>query len=427
MRVLLVTKGLDLGGIERVVVDLAVGLANRGTDVEVALVNSDRDRLARAIESAGITLHRLDGTDIIGIGAARRLAQLVNADLVNADLPDSGVDAHPAKRFDIVHVHGPLPAVVARLAARGQRVVTTSHTPWGSLRLPTRIAWRLTDGLDAATIAVSSAVAASLPRRARGRAVVIPHGIDTERIHAALRHRAAHHTTHDATHRATHDTTHDTSAHTSPATSTGTSTGTSSVPVTVVTVASHRDAKNYPNLLRGVRAAIDAGAAIRLITIGDGPNLATHIALAASLGLGDVVTFRPSTRDVLPEIAAADILAVASDYEGQPIVVAEALALGRPVVATAVGRVPEMVNTSVGRVVPPRDPAAFGAALAELATSPALRAEMSIAARHQLHAWTLDDVIDAHLALYADIVDRAQPTPAHTRPHPPTHANHPHD
>ena len=81
MRVLLVTKGLDLGGIERMVVDLALGLTAQGVDVEVAVVNSRRDRLAPALDAAGITLHRLDGTDTIGIrGAApprppgRRLA-----------------------------------------------------------------------------------------------------------------------------------------------------------------------------------------------------------------------------------------------------------------------------------------------------------------------------------------------------------------
>ena len=55
MRVLLVTKGLDLGGVERVVVDLAVGLSARGVDVEVAVVNSRRDRLAPVLDAAGIT------------------------------------------------------------------------------------------------------------------------------------------------------------------------------------------------------------------------------------------------------------------------------------------------------------------------------------------------------------------------------------
>ncbi len=315
----------------------------------MALVNSNRDRLVPTIEAAGVTVHRLDGTDTIGFRAARRLARLVRTG-----------------SYDVVHVHGPLPAVVARIAvaaprAQGTtRVVTTSHTPWHSLRLATRTAWRATAGLDAATIAVSAAVAASLPTSVASNAVVVPHGISPARI-AAARHAAN---------------------------CTESSNRRSGV-VRVVTVASHRDAKNYPNLLRGVRAALDAGAPIQLVTIGDGPNLDAHVASAAELGIDHAVTFAPSTDDVLAAIAGADILAVASDYEGQPIVVAEALALGVPVVATAVGRVPEMVNSDVGRVVSPRDPAALGGALAELAASAELRATMGANARRQLTAWTL--------------------------------------
>ena len=263
-------------------------------------------------------------------------------------------------KYDIVHVHGPLPSALVRLGSRGRRTITTSHTTWSSLRLPTRLAWRLTARLDSATLAVSAAVAASMPARIGQRAIVVPHGIDPARIDAALV--------------AARCLEESMAAQSSDGT------------VTVVSVASHRDAKNYPNLLRGVRAALDAGASIRLLTIGDGPNLAAHVELARTLGLADAVTFQPTTDDVLTVVAGADILVVASDYEGQPIVVAEALALGLPVVATAVGRVPEMVNTSVGRVVPPRDPSALGAALTELATSPALLEEMSAnAAANAMH------------------------------------------
>jgi glycosyltransferase involved in cell wall biosynthesis len=105
---------------------------------------------------------------------------------------------------------------------------------------------------------------------------------------------------------------------------------------------------------------------------------------------------------VLARIAAADVLVVASDYEGQPLVVAEALALGRPVVATAVGRVPELVTPSVGRVVPPGDPEALGAALTELAADPELRRRLGDAA-HDVPHWNLDDVLDAHLVLYRSL------------------------
>lgn len=355
LRVLLVTKGLDLGGIERVVVDLALGLSARGASVDVAVVNSHRDRLVPPLTDAGINVHRLNGTDLIGVGATRRLVRLIRAD-----------------RFDVVHVHGPLPAVVARLAALGAdaQVITTSHTPWSSLRITTRAAWRTTSRLDAAVIAVSAAVAGSLPPTSRARVTVIPHGVDPARIAAA----------------------HSTAAVDPQATGAG--------PVTVVTVASHRDAKNYPNLLRAVRRALDLGADLRLVTIGDGPNRHANVELARSLGIEGAVVFTSATDEVLNHIAGADLLAVASDYEGQPLVVAEALALGVPVVGTAVGRIPEMVDASVGRVVPPRDPAALGAALAELAGDAELRATMSHHARDRHVGWTLDDVVTAHLDRY---------------------------
>ena len=355
-QVLLVTKGLDIGGIERIVVDLAIAMAGRGVPVEVAVVNDQRDQLTSQLTEAGIVVHGLGGGDRIGWSAARRLARLV---------------ADP--RYDVVHVHGPLPAVVARLAPRHRPVVTTSHTPMGVLRVPTRLAWRLNARRDAATVAVSAVVAGSLPRRVAARTVVIPHGVDTAAIARAL-------------------------AAAGPSTTGAT--------VTAVTVASHRDAKNYPNLLRAVKAARDQGAQLQLVAVGSGPDLERHRALAAELGLADVVTFRSPSTDALSVIAAADLLVVASDYEGQPLVVLEALALGRPVVATAVGRVPELVSPAVGRVVPPGDPQALGAALAEVAGDAELRQRMGEAARREGHTWTLDEVVTAHLALYSEVTDR---------------------
>jgi glycosyltransferase involved in cell wall biosynthesis len=118
------------------------------------------------------------------------------------------------------------------------------------------------------------------------------------------------------------------------------------------------------------------------------------------LGISDIVTFEPPSDDVLTRMAAADLLVVASDYEGQPIVVIEALALGKPVVATAVGRVPELVTPDVGRVVPPQDAEALGRALAEVAGDERLRNSMSGNAAARPTRPTLDDVLDAHLELY---------------------------
>lgn len=352
-RVLLVAKGLDIGGIERIVVDLAVGLARRGAEPEVAVVNDRRDGLMELLDGEDVVLHRLGGSDRIGAGGGWHLARLA-----------------AQRRFDVVHVHGPLPALVARLAPRHRPVVTTAHTLWGGLHPPVRALWRATASRDAAAVAVSAAVAASLPRALAAHTRVIPHGVDPVAIEAARLP--------------------------------GDATPAGDV-VTAVAVASHRDVKNYPNLLRAVRSAIDAGARLRLVAVGEGPDLERHRTLARDLGLADVVTFETPTPDVLGTIAAADLLVVASDFEGAPLVVSEALALGRPVVATAVGRVPELVNPSVGRVVPPDDTPALGAALAELAADPGLRRAMGAAAEGAGLSWTLPDVIDAHLALYEEV------------------------
>ncbi len=83
----------------------------------------------------------------------------------------------------------------------------------------------------------------------------------------------------------------------------------------------------------------------------------------------------------------------------------EALALGRPVVTTAVGRIPELVSPAMGRVVPPRDPTALGSAIVELAGDPELRRRLGLAAE-RLQPWSLDDVVDAHLALYSELCSR---------------------
>lgn len=353
-RVLLVAKGLDVGGIERIVVDLAVGLAAAGVPVEVAVVNDRRDAMMQFLEDGGVVVHRLGGTDRVDWAAARRLALLARQ-----------------PRFDVVHAHGPLPSVMVRLA-RSRRSIGTSHTPWSALRAGTRLLLRATSRREVASVAVSAAVQASLPRQFARRVIVVPHGIDAVAVAAARRAESSD----------------------------------ERVGVRAIVVASHRDAKNYPNLLRAVSYARGRGAGVSLLAVGEGPLLATHRRMADGLGLGAVTEWRPPERDVLPLIAEADFLVVSSDYEGQPLVVGEALALGVPVVATAVGRVPELVGRDVGRVVPPSDPSALGEAIAELALDPVLRRSMRAAALGRGPGRTIADVVADHVQLYRRVVGR---------------------
>lgn len=357
LAVLFVVKGLDLGGLERVATDLAVGVHQQGVTVQVAVVNDARDSLVPTLRAAGIRVHLLGGNDRFGVGAARRLHTLIR----------SG-------GFDVVHAHGPLPAVIARMSTRSgmsPRIVTTFHTMWSALRSPSRVSVRLTARRDDACVAVSTAVASSLPRTIGEACVVIPHGVNLAAAAAAVRRSQI---------------LRDQLA--------------PSAQVLVVTVASHRPAKNYPNLLRSVAAARAAGAPIHLLAVGEGEALSAHRALAADLGLSHHVTFEAPRIDVLDVIASADIFVVASDFEGQPLVVVEAMATGRPVVATSVGRAPDLITDEVGRLVRPNDSEALAAALVELASDHTLRARLGAASLAAAQGLSLESSVAAHLLLY---------------------------
>jgi glycosyltransferase involved in cell wall biosynthesis len=134
----------------------------------------------------------------------------------------------------------------------------------------------------------------------------------------------------------------------------------------VVTVARLHPQKGLHDLLAAADLLRRRVAGLRWAVVGAGPLQGDLEAEVRRLGLDDVVVLtgaRPSAAD---ELAAADVVAVTSRWESGPLVVLEALALGRPVVATAVGLVPDVVGTGDGRIVPVGDPAAMAAALSDV-------------------------------------------------------------
>jgi glycosyltransferase involved in cell wall biosynthesis len=131
-----------------------------------------------------------------------------------------------------------------------------------------------------------------------------------------------------------------------------------------VTVANLREGKNYPGLIEAARLVIDRGLPVRFVTAGQG-QLADEIAvLHEKSGLGDRFALLGYRDDTTRLIAAADVFVLASHHEGLPVTVMEALTLGVPVVATAVGGLPEAVTSGEnGMLVPARDPTALADAI----------------------------------------------------------------
>ncbi|GBC84991.1 N-acetyl-alpha-D-glucosaminyl L-malate synthase [bacterium HR11] len=115
-----------------------------------------------------------------------------------------------------------------------------------------------------------------------------------------------------------------------------------STPVKAVTVGRLIPLKRIDQLLEAVAKVPDLG----LVVVGDGPERPRLERLAGSLGVSDRVYFagRRSREETLGLMAACDLFVLNSTHEGLPHVVLEAMALGLPVVATAVGGTPEVVR-----------------------------------------------------------------------------------
>ena len=140
--------------------------------------------------------------------------------------------------------------------------------------------------------------------------------------------------------------------------------------------------------------------------VGDGPGLGPAMDLARQLGIGHRVRFLGVRGDGAAAVVGAAVAVLCSHREGLPLAVLEAMAAGVPVVATAVGGVPEAVRHGVtGLLVPPDDPAAVAGALARLLTDPVLRRRMGVAGSRRHRArFTVHRMVRATLAVYRSVV-----------------------
>src|SRR5262249_32652436 len=131
-------------------------------------------------------------------------------------------------------------------------------------------------------------------------------------------------------------------------------------------IATLQDKKGHSVLLDAV-ARTPGLEHVWLMLVGDGALRGALEQHAASLGIRDRVTFCGTRRDLGDVLPAMDIFALPSLWEGLPLALLLAMGAGRPVVATNIAGIPEVVtDRQTGFLVPPGDVAAIGAALARL-------------------------------------------------------------
>ena len=174
----------------------------------------------------------------------------------------------------------------------------------------------------------------------------------------------------------------------------------------VVCVARLHPQKGLSTLIEAARLLTVRGLALRVAIVGEGPLASELERQIRRSGLDSTVTLAGPSDNAPDELAAADLVVIPSVWESGPLVLAEALLLGRPVVATPVGLVPEVVRDGEsGRIVPVGDARALADAVAELLADPVRAAKMAEAGRASVQrVLAADALIEATEALYRELL-----------------------
>jgi glycosyltransferase involved in cell wall biosynthesis len=164
--------------------------------------------------------------------------------------------------------------------------------------------------------------------------------------------------------------------------------------------------KGYPYLLNAARVVIKKYPEVHFLIVGDGPQREELVKLASNLGLNDHITFTGYRRDVLSVLALFDIFALATLWEGLPVVILEAMVMAKPVVTTDVMGNPEVViNGVTGFLVPPRDPEILAERILELLKDENLRKRMGGAGRKRIEEeFTIKRTISETERLYEELL-----------------------
>jgi glycosyltransferase involved in cell wall biosynthesis len=352
VRILHLASGREWRGGQRQTWLLARGLAERGIDQR--LITRKESELAKRAAESGV--HVVPVTWGAGIDP-RVLPTLVRA----------------ARNADLMHAHDSHAVVLASAASR------FSGTPFIATRRMTRPLrsagpWRRASRL----IAISGSVRQSLIESG-----ITPESIDkvTPAIDVAATSRI-------------------------PPYEWGGFPGIPPASFKVVAVAALTREKGVDLLIQGMADPRIASADIHCVVAGDGPERDRLVTLTRALGVAERVHFMGQVADPLPLIAAAGVLVMPSREEAFGSTILDALALGTPVIGTAVGGIPEALSYGGGVTVPAGDSSALATEVQRLAGDGELRETMSRNAADAARHHDLPGMVERTLGVYRSVMER---------------------
>lgn len=300
-----------------------------------------------------------------------------------------------AHRIDLVNIHYPLESFVYFALTRlllGHRLVVSVHgndlMPNGEpmSRYPAALRWLLRgcDRLTAPSAHYLESVLREFPEL-RARAAVVHNGIDPGEFRGAGQSGAPGARGSD----------------------------------TILCIAAHNPKKGLDTLITALSLLRRGGTELGLTLVGDGPLRGELEALAERLGVRDLVHFTGflDLQEVNARLRRCEIFVLPSRAEPFGIVIIEALIHGKPVIATRVGGIPEIVDhLENGYLVPPEDPHSLARAILELHGDAALRDRLGRAGvATVLERFTLADTGAKFESIFSDLVRRSDERLRHHR------------
>lgn len=325
MKILYLITGLGMGGAERQVCDLADHFASQGDEVMIIYLTGPAivTPTHPSIHIRGMAMAKTPWSLLSTYGRLRKLITAFAPDVLHSHM-----------------VHANLFARFLRFCTPIPRLICTAHSvnEGGALRM---LLYRLTDPLaDLSTNVSRKAVEAFIQKGAapEGRMIPFYNGISTQNFF--FDEEARHQWREEG--------------------------GAVETSLVILCVGRLVPEKGYTTMIEAFATLHRHHPHALLWIVGDGPQHTTLQEQCHDLAITDAVTFWGIRRDVPALMSACDIFCLPSHYEGFGLVVAEAMACERYVVATDCGGVAEVVGDH-GRLVPPQDPTALALALIDTA------------------------------------------------------------
>lgn len=366
MKVFFLITGLGMGGAEQQVVSLVDQLAKLGHQIVLCYLTGEAKVLPLQKEVKIIALNTKKNPLALGV-ALLRLIKII-------------------KQFkpDVIHSHMVHANIVARLAHLFSRreavLVCTAHNKneGGKLRM---LAYRLTDSLaDISTNVSAEAVDEFIAKKAakQNRMIVMYNGIDTDKFQFNLIKR--------------HELRQQSQI--------------SDETKVLLAIGRLTEAKDYPNLLQAYATLKETNTVLWIVGTGEESYKAYLQTLIEQLAITDKVFFLGVRNDIAALLSAADLFILSSAWEGFGLVVAEAMACERLVVATDCGGVREVLS-DCGWLVPPKQNKLLTLAIEEalnISTEQALKLTKKAQQRVLIH-YNIENVTQQWLTLYKKLLD----------------------